>query len=1214
MSQSGEILFVTTDGGTLSSIADIGVAGTTISGSPTVVSTGQPVSGIASYRGIAINLASNNYFVTVLTDPGSSEISTVYRETFGVAPSFTTSTQVGTATDASYIMTNIAVDSTNNILYYADGTSLYADHFANGFNSAPTALVKIGTLPLGVTSLTFDQADSTIYAGGATSTGSGGVHASSDSLTLKSNYIYKITGVTANMGTNSATIATTNVPQSDGGVSGVTYDSANSTLYFTTNAYLNPGTASVAGVFKINAAGVPVKVWDESFSSFPFTDPLADITGITIDPSTGDYYLTTDEDDIYTGNVSSSSAPVAMLNTAHLTSSSGDALPTAVVFVPIPPTLTLSGTSIDAVQGGAGLTLLSAAPVITAPDGSLASASVTLSGFQSGDVLGINGSTSGTLDSGKITYSAANGTLSLSGTDSVSAYEAALGEVTYQDTGTDSSSGAHPTRSVNWEIGDGVLSATPKTSVITVDRPPSIVSGGVHTSMVAGGVVTGAALTGDTDLDGDSLTITSIAGGAVGSSVAGTYGNLTLNGNGSYSYSANNSAAISSAATGTKPVDQFTFTVSDGKGGSSTESLSITIDRNPIIASGGSQAAVLAGGSTTGGALAGDTDPDGDSLTITAISGGVLGSAISGSYGVLTLNANGSYSYSANNSAALAAAATGSKPVDHFSYTVSDGNGGAATETLSISIDRNPVVAAGGAQAALVAGGVVTGAALTGDSDPDGDSLTITSIAGGAVGSSVAGTYGHLTLNGNGSYSYSADNSAAIDSAATGSSPVDQFTFTVADGNGGTATETLSIEVSRLPSFAGGTPGTYTPGGAAVSADATGTISDPDGTQITGAVIYLTSGNLPGDLLSFTPQSGITGSFTNGTLTLAGTASAADYQAALQSVQYSSTDADPYGNGANPSRTIGVILTDAAGSGQPGSLMIAIDPSIDIGASSLVSLGAIDSGRGIDFLGTGATLDLTSPGNFAGTITDFGGNTIDLAGLNAAAETFSAGTLSLYDGLGGLLDTLSLTEPAGITSADFHLASDGTGGTDLTLCFYPGTFIATPGGETTVEDLRPGDMLLTRDGPALLHWVGRSEVDTRFAGRLRSLPIRISAGALGAGLPRRDLLLSPDHALLLGNVLVQAAALINGGSIRREYDVPERFTYYHLELAHHALLLAEGALAESFVDNVDRMHFHNWDERDAAATPIAEMPYPRAKSARQVPAALRRQLGFPEAA
>jgi Hint domain len=376
---------------------------------------------------------------------------------------------------------------------------------------------------------------------------------------------------------------------------------------------------------------------------------------------------------------------------------------------------------------------------------------------------------------------------------------------------------------------------------------------------------------------------------------------------------------------------------------------------------------------------------------------------------------------------------------------------------------------------------------------------------------------------------------------------------------------------------------TYTPGGGAVALD--GTVSDPDGALLTGATLYFTGGSLPGDMLSFTPQSGISGVFSGGTLTLSGTASAAAYQAALQSVQYGSTDGDAYGNGADPSRTIAIVLSDGNGSSAPGAAYITIDPvTIDIPDGSAVSLGNISAGRDAVFLGTG-TLDLTSPAGFAGSISSFGGgDTIMLEGLSIASESYASGTLTLFDGLGAVLESLTLGEPGSITSADFHLVSGGAGGTDITLCFYPGTRIATPAGEVAVEALRPGDMVL-------------------------SLPIRISAGALGDGLPRRDLLLSPDHALLIGTLLVQAGALVNGSSIRREHGVPEQFTYYHLELDHHALLLAEGALTESFVDNVDRMHFHNWDTRTAPATRIAELPYPRAKSARQLPPRIRARLG-----
>jgi len=178
-----------------------------------------------------------------------------------------------------------------------------------------------------------------------------------------------------------------------------------------------------------------------------------------------------------------------------------------------------------------------------------------------------------------------------------------------------------------------------------------------------------------------------------------------------------------------------------------------------------------------------------------------------------------------------------------------------------------------------------------------------------------------------------------------------------------------------------------------------------------------------------------------------------------------------------------------------------------------------------------------------------------------------------------------------------------------TACFMAGTLIATPNGARAVETLAIGDMLLTHDGRvAPIRWVGRNTVSMVFADKLRTLPIRVVAGALGDNVPARDLLLSPDHALLVGDVLVQAGALVNHTTIARETNVPSSFVYYHVELADHALILAEGAPAETFIDNVDRMAFDNWEEHERlyGTTPgLVEMDLPRAKAHRQVPAAVR---------
>jgi hypothetical protein len=89
--------------------------------------------------------------------------------------------------------------------------------------------------------------------------------------------------------------------------------------------------------------------------------------------------------------------------------------------------------------------------------------------------------------------------------------------------------------------------------------------------------------------------------------------------------------------------------------------------------------------------------------------------------------------------------------------------------------------------------------------------------------------------------------------------------------------------------------------------------------------------------------------------------------------------------------------------------------------------------------------------------------------------------------------------------------------------------------------------------------------------------------------------------LFIDGLLVQANALVNGTSIVRDGAMPERFSYDHAELATHELLYAEGVPAESFVDNIERMNFQNWDERTSPTEAITELPYPRLKSARQLP-------------
>jgi hypothetical protein len=88
------------------------------------------------------------------------------------------------------------------------------------------------------------------------------------------------------------------------------------------------------------------------------------------------------------------------------------------------------------------------------------------------------------------------------------------------------------------------------------------------------------------------------------------------------------------------------------------------------------------------------------------------------------------------------------------------------------------------------------------------------------------------------------------------------------------------------------------------------------------------------------------------------------------------------------------------------------------------------------------------------------------------------------------------------------------------------------------------------------------------------LPICFKAGSLDEGLPRRDLWISPHHAMYLDGILIEAKDLVNGASIVQPEGI-DRVDYFHLELDSHDVILAEGAWSETFIDDNSRGMFHN---------------------------------------
>ena len=205
------------------------------------------------------------------------------------------------------------------------------------------------------------------------------------------------------------------------------------------------------------------------------------------------------------------------------------------------------------------------------------------------------------------------------------------------------------------------------------------------------------------------------------------------------------------------------------------------------------------------------------------------------------------------------------------------------------------------------------------------------------------------------------------------------------------------------------------------------------------------------------------------------------------------------------------------------------------------------------------------------------GDRIGIEGVTINSDSYTGTTLTLNTSGGTFTFTdVSLTPGITLGATGTTTFNGNTYGYVELACFAAGTLIDTPNGPVTIESLREGTPLIMASGAVRpVRWIGWRRLDFRRHPRPSMVqPIRIRSGAIGNGMPRRDLFLSPDHAILVDGVLIPVRLLVNGATISREITC-RSITYYHVELETHDVMLAEGLAAESYLDTGNRGIFEN---------------------------------------
>ena len=327
--------------------------------------------------------------------------------------------------------------------------------------------------------------------------------------------------------------------------------------------------------------------------------------------------------------------------------------------------------------------------------------------------------------------------------------------------------------SISYEISDGFGGLSSAKVDVLVNTTPVAIDDTATTNEDTPVVIN--VLSNDTDPDGNSLSLTS-------ATAANGLVSMNLN-DGSLTYTPDANFYGS---------DTILYSISDAHGGSSTATVSVTVNAVNFSPSAIDDAIILNENTTVNlDVLSNDTDPDNDGLSV--ISATTLN-------GTVSINPDNTLSYTPNQNF---------NGADSINYEISDGRGGISSATAYVSVNSAPVtgddsytVNAGSNSeiASLIEFGswVIDGRLLVNDSDPEGSALTISEVNGQAL------INGSVTVNGNngGTFTVSSDGTANFDASidfaavAGGETAQTEVTYTVTDGQGGFDTATVTVTVN----------------------------------------------------------------------------------------------------------------------------------------------------------------------------------------------------------------------------------------------------------------------------------------------------------------------------------------------------------------------------------------------------------------------------------